>query len=120
MFRNGTVQRIDERNQHHDPLMYVLLFPDGKPGYQLYMRKENERYITPREYYCYQIQDKNRNFQRGIKLILELKPFFNLFQVTHAGKLFQQYCVGAWVKVENDKLRQQKPQFRYENKNLLF
>ena len=60
--RTGGVQRIHELNQFHDPMMYVLLFPDGKPGFQLYMKKDNDKDVTPRQYYAYHIHDRKDSF----------------------------------------------------------
>ena len=43
--------------------MYVLLFPDGKPGFQLYMKKDNQSAtVTPKEYYAYHIHDREDSF----------------------------------------------------------
>lgn len=84
-------------NPMSDPLVFPLLFPLGEDGYSQGMRHGGHK-ITMREFYRYRIQSRDA------------------FSLLHnGGKLFQQYLVDAWVRVEADLLwyiRQNQDKFR--------
>lgn len=76
-----------------DPMVYPLLFPFGEPGWrpgidhvaEKATKKRNK--ITMLQFYAFQ---------------LSVREGFN--QILMAGKLLQQYCVDAYVKVESNNL----------------
>ncbi|KAJ8909484.1 hypothetical protein NQ315_007932 [Exocentrus adspersus] len=93
-------RRHELKNLHpmSDPLVYPLLFPYGDDGWSIGLRHADRR-ITMREFYRYRIQCRD------------------MFSALHnGGKLFQQYLVDAWVRVETDYLwyiRQHQQNYRY-------
>ncbi|KAJ8911351.1 hypothetical protein NQ315_011644 [Exocentrus adspersus] len=93
-------RRHELKNLHpmSDPLVYPLLFPYGDDGWSIGLRHADRR-ITMREFYRYTIQCRDT------------------FSALHnGGKLFQQYLVDAWVRVETDYLwyiRQHHQNYRY-------
>ena len=59
---NG-LERISENSSHYDPLHYVLMFLNGRPGwqYQTYRLKQINRktsWVSPMQFYSYHIQDR--------------------------------------------------------------
>lgn len=73
-------------NRMCDPMVYPLLFPCGEDGYIIQHSYGRGR-TSMREFYRYRIQCTDR------------------FSILHnGGKLFQQYLVDAWVRVEANDL----------------
>ena len=112
--RAEPVQRFSELNPHVDPMTYPLLFPDGNPpGWDPDMRLATERMapnarrtrLTILQYYNYMLMKR-----RGCIL-------------PHAGgRLFQQYCVDAYCKIEGQRLswvRNNQTKIRAEEYNVL-
>jgi REP element-mobilizing transposase RayT len=84
--------RIHELNCNTDPLHYVLLFPKGDSGFHLripYTRiTENREFMTQSEFYAYRLmvrENDNSVVHRG-------------------GRLFQQYIVDQYAKIEKQRL----------------
>lgn len=92
--QSDDLQRINELNQFYDPLQYVLLFPHGSKGFHLGIEmsdigsRQSRTKITPMDYYRYRLAI------RGAKSMLHL-----------GGRLFQQYIVDQYAKVENQRLK---------------
>ncbi|OMO93711.1 DNA helicase PIF1, ATP-dependent [Corchorus olitorius] len=95
-YRSGRLIRIIEYHPLFMSLQYPLLFPYGEDGYHSHIpytespTRENvvRRFITMREYYCYQLQHRD--------------PQNNA--LFHGGRLFQQYCVDSYGIVRETKL----------------
>lgn len=104
--RGGPLQRIDETNANYDPLSYPIMFCHGDLGWDITLRRVNLREnqkntkVTARDYI------QHRIFIRG-------QPVIHLY-----GKLFQQFIVDAWLKVETNDLdfyRHNQDKLRVEN-----
>ncbi|VDP42082.1 unnamed protein product [Heligmosomoides polygyrus] len=91
--RGGAVRTISYLSKLCDPLSYPLLFPRGEDGWHPEMEKAsigNGRRVrvTQKEYYSYLLFSRNGVFN----------------PLLHAGKLFQQYVVDSWLKIEMNRL----------------
>ncbi|XP_028675555.1 uncharacterized protein LOC114665257 [Erpetoichthys calabaricus] len=88
--KNAPMQNISILIQHCDPMTYPILFPYGDKGWisgtKLVgaVKREN---LTHLQYYAYRLATRN-----------EFKPIFS------AGKLFQQYVVDAYCKIEANQI----------------
>nr|CAD2188042.1 unnamed protein product [Meloidogyne enterolobii] len=80
---------LDNTNQLVSPMTYPLFFPRGTLGWHPDIRQENSiRRVTRLQYVSYSIGVRN-----------EFNP------ILYGGKLFQQYCVDEYVKIESDRMR---------------
>ena len=93
--QDGNLKRISELNCGYDPLRYVLLFPTGQTGWHIGMYSlaelpegDEPKRVTAAEYYRY--------------MIMERTNFSGLF---YAGRLFHEYLVDMYCKVESQRLR---------------
>ncbi|XP_057297109.1 uncharacterized protein LOC130626007 [Hydractinia symbiolongicarpus] len=91
--RNQPLRQIPYTSCNIDPMVYPILFPRGEPGWDpnmAHVRKHATRVrnrLTQLEYYIYRIAIRRE------------------FSALHlAGKLFQQFLVDAYVKVEGQRL----------------
>ena len=89
----GHLSTISYLNPHSDPMCYPLLFPCGDSGWTIGMQHVDvhataKRTVTTQlQYYCHRLA-----YRGGFSLL-------------HAsGKLFQQYIVDSYVKVEGSRL----------------
>ena len=74
---------IDHKNPMYDPLLYVLMFPYGDKGWEL------NSTCTCLQYYCYRLMVCSNN----------------TFNILHRmGRLFQQYIVDMYSKIEAARL----------------
>ena len=100
-YRNSTVIRhqlpvkletyletISALNANLDPLVYPILFPKGEKGWHSEMKLNNKARVSQKMFYSYRIAYRN-------------EPFSPLH---FSRKLFQQYCVDAWVRTEANRL----------------
>ncbi|PIC23966.1 hypothetical protein B9Z55_017476 [Caenorhabditis nigoni] len=101
----GTFQYLLDTDKETDPLCYPLLFVDGKYGWHVNQQRQNGQggttKMSAREFYSY---------------YLHIRPNFS--PLHHAKKLFQQFCVDVWTKIEQDRLnfiRQHQDQLRVES-----
>jgi hypothetical protein len=90
-------------------ISYVLLFPLGDFGYEIdipHCRESNKR-VTQREFYAFRIMVRERQpcLQASGQTIFTpmLRPLLH-----RGGRLFQQYVVDSYAKVENSQLRHQR------------
>ena len=89
---NGTKKRLSTWNPIADPMLFLLLFPSGDVGYDwnnLYrspLRGERAN-VSMAEFYMYRLAHQEGQIQFGC-----------------GGKLFQQYIVMAYIKVEDGSL----------------
>ena len=95
-YPGGNPVYLNETDPKCDPLCYPLLRPYGDPGWHSNMEKHQlpgrkSTKITQLEYYRY---------------LLAVRNDFNVLH--HSGKLFQQYVVDIFVRVEQFRLRFQR------------
>ena len=107
--KDGPNLFISDLNQSFDPLHYVLLFPDGTPGWcvelyqtdpvtggKLYQKDVNGRNtdiamkISPTMFYNYQLQTRDE------------EQHFNT--IPRSGKLMQEYACMQFYKAERQRL----------------
>uniref|UniRef100_A0A803N7J8 ATP-dependent DNA helicase n=1 Tax=Chenopodium quinoa TaxID=63459 RepID=A0A803N7J8_CHEQI len=86
---SGQLMTVLDTAGYYDPLQYPLLFPYGSYGWSINSLDNNGRTIPCRAFYAYIIQVR----QCVISIILM------------AGRLFQQFIVDMFVKIEANKLR---------------
>ena len=85
----GDLQRISELHPSYDPLHYVLLFPRGDDGWHenISLTRSNVRKrVTQLQYYSYRLQIRDGDW------------------IQSAGRLFQQYIVDQYAKIEQNRL----------------
>uniref|UniRef100_A0A1I8B357 Helitron_like_N domain-containing protein n=1 Tax=Meloidogyne hapla TaxID=6305 RepID=A0A1I8B357_MELHA len=71
------------------PMTYPLFYPSGALGWHPELKQCNSnRRVTRLQYVCYS---------------LAIRKEFN--PILYGGKLFQQYCVDEYVKIEGDRMR---------------
>ena len=86
--RKGGLQHITETHRAYDTLHYVLLFPLGEDGWHLNIPHSKGRgNITSMEYYAYRLMVRSR-----------LSPLHL------SGRLFHQYTVDVYAKIEQQRL----------------
>ena len=86
--RTGGLQRITECNCAYDSLHYVLLFPSGDNGWHLKIPHSRDNgNITPMEYYSYRL------------MVRSAVSYLHLY-----GRLYRQYLVDMYAKVEQLRL----------------
>jgi len=87
--RNGNLQTISEIHPSYDPLHYVLLFPRGDDGWHvdvpLIGSVKRER-VTTMQFYSYRLQIRDGDWLQS------------------AGRLYQQYIVDQYAKIEQNRL----------------
>ena len=88
--RGWHLQRIHETHPHYDPLHYVLLFPYGHEGFRIGIPYNGIRrgQVSVMHFYAYRfmVRDETNTILRG-------------------GRLFQQYVVDQYSKMEMQRLR---------------
>ena len=87
--REGRLTRINMCHRSYNSLHYVLLFPHGTDGWQIGLRRNNGRTISPTYFYSYRLQVR--------------EDVFNI--VMRARRLTQQYAVDAQAKIEYSRLK---------------
>lgn len=106
-FKHGGPKLLSVLSPHCDPMIYPLLFPYGESGWDPSLihngpRKQKERNkLTMRQYACHR---------------LAVREDFS--HVHQAKKLFQQYLVDTYVRIESDRLdyvRQNQSKLREEH-----
>ena len=87
-YRDGSLQHISELHRSYDPLQYPLLFPQDTDGWHINLKLRNGRKLTAMVYYCYHIM-----VRQNVSVLLRAK------------RLFQQYLVDAYCKIETEQLQ---------------
>ena len=85
------LQRIHDCNPAYDPLHYVLLFPLGDLGWHDRLPQHHatgDGTLTQNEYYSFRLHEHT-----------DEPP-----TLLHGGKLFQQFVVDAWARIEQSRL----------------
>ncbi|CDF39898.1 ATP dependant DNA helicase PIF1 [Chondrus crispus] len=90
---NEVLDPISVSHRAYDPLSYVLLFPNGRDGWYLELRFSSEddgrrTKINPMMFYGWHL------FERAGEFIM----------ILHAARLFQEYLVDQFCKVEAERL----------------
>ena len=83
------LQRISELHPSYDPLHYVLLFPKGDDGWHeniLLAEPGARKRVTQMQFYSYKLQIRNGDW------------------IQSASRLFQQYIVDQYAKIEQNRL----------------
>ena len=88
--QNGNqLLRLSESNQSYDPLSYALMFPYGDHGWNFESRSlNNNKKLTAMDFYAFRLMYRNDNHS------------LHLY-----GKLFHQYIVDMYAKIEHDRLQ---------------
>ncbi|XP_039601724.1 LOW QUALITY PROTEIN: uncharacterized protein LOC120523984 [Polypterus senegalus] len=89
--KDGHMHNISILSQHADPMTYPLLFPYGDRGWvkDTPLQGHGKRkHITHLQYYSYRLATRD-----------------DFHPILSAGKLFQQYSVDAYVKIEGNRLQ---------------
>ena len=87
-YRDGGLQHISELHRGYDPLQYPLLFPNGTDGWHVNLKLQNGRKLTAMIYYRYHVM-----VRQNVSVLLRAK------------RLFQQYLVDAYCKIETERLQ---------------
>ena len=85
---DNTLTKISELAQAYDPLAYPLILPYGSPGWHHGLTKNDGKRMTMLDYYCYRLQMR----------VGETNPLLC------GGRVFQQYIVDQWTKIEQNNL----------------
>ncbi|XP_057294730.1 uncharacterized protein LOC130623277 [Hydractinia symbiolongicarpus] len=91
--RGGNLQNISTLSANLEPMVYPLFFPRGEPGWYYGIPHVAERATRTRntttmlQYYSYRVAVRE-----------------NFSPIHYGKKLFQQYCVDSYVKVEGNNL----------------
>ena len=86
-YRDGGLQHILKLHRSYDPLQYPLLFPHGTNGWHINLKLQNGKKLTALVYYRYHIMVRQ-----------------NVFILLRAKRLFQQFLVDAYCKIETERL----------------
>ena len=86
---NNGLKRINELSSSYDPLHYVLMHPQGQQGFELQIKRKNSetKYITAMQFYAYRLMIRNN------------------YHVQVYGRLFKQYVVDMYIKIEHSRLK---------------
>ncbi|PIC14437.1 hypothetical protein B9Z55_026756 [Caenorhabditis nigoni] len=89
--RGGGLRSMHIIDRNCDPMTYPLFFPTGQFGWSIDIKYTNNRRtktnVTMREFYSYHLHVRS-----------SFSPLFR------GGKLFQQYVVDVWTRVEQNRL----------------
>ena len=85
---DNTLTKISELAQAYDPLAYPLILPYGSPGWNLALSKSDGKRMSMLDYYCYRLQMR----------VGTTNPLLC------GGRVFQQYIVDQWTKIEQNNL----------------
>lgn len=90
---NEVLDPISVTHRSYDPLSYALLFPDGRDGWHPELRffadgQRRHTKVTPLMFYSWQLFQRPSEFST----------------ILHASRLFQQYLVDQYYKVECERM----------------
>ena len=83
--RDRKLQHVSELHRSYDVLQYPLLFLHVTDGYHIYLQRRNGK-VTQIAYYAFYIMVRNTN------------------HLLRAHRLFQQFLVDAYCKIETERL----------------
>ena len=84
-YRDDGSRHISELHRGYDPLQYPFLFPYGTDDWHVNLKLQNGRKLTAMVYYRYHIMVRQ-----------------TLSVLLHAKRLYQQYLVEAYCKIETE------------------
>ena len=87
-YKDSGLWHISEIHRSYDPLQYPLLFPYGNDGWHVNLKLQNGKKLTALVYYRYHIM-----VRENVSVLLRAK------------RLFQQYLVDAYCKIETEWLK---------------
>ena len=87
-YRDGGLRHISELHRSYEPLQYPLLFPHGTDGWHVNLKLQNGKKLTALLYYRYHIM-----VRQNVSVLLRAK------------RLFQQFLVDAYCKIETERLQ---------------
>ncbi len=83
-----TLKKINECHRMYDPLHYILLFPRGDTGWKTGIPLTGSIHqMSPMQFYAHRLMER---------------PEFST--IHHGGRLFQQYAVDMYAKIETQRL----------------
>eukprot|EP00973_Karenia_brevis_P017587 2412896-Karenia_brevis.AAC.1 len=107
---SGTTHELSYLSEHVDPLTYALLHVSGTKGYstalQVLARDGKPHKLSMADFYAYRVMQRHKPADSVMELPLS------------GGRLFQQYIVDAYSKVESmrlDWIRANQKQLRVES-----
>jgi len=80
--------RLRTTDGHCDPMVYPILFPHGDMGYRISLKQTNGHNVSMLQFYAYRLFDRVDSFN----------------PILFGGKLFHQYLVDSYVKIESNRL----------------
>ena len=86
--RGGGLKRINPVHRSYDPLFYAILFPYGDDGYEVGLKQQTNRTLSPSDLYSFRLQVR--------------RPESTL--IMSSRRLMQQYAVDSWAKIEGCRL----------------
>ena len=89
--RNKNMKTINPLNACIEPMLYPVFNPAGQNGYNLEMKKNNGKRLTNADYVQYKLAVRDE-FEFG----------FN--PLHYGGKLFQEWIVDQYLRVDHDRL----------------
>ena len=92
--KGGGVQFISEHNHAFDSLHFILLFPDGYPGWTKTLKKTDGKKLTAAAFYKYLLQYRDEDES--------IDGHFNT--ILRSGRLMQEYVCSMYFKIEQDRL----------------
>ena len=97
-----SLMNIKATHPMYDLLMYVLIFPFGDMGWEVDYKTGSKKY-TAMQYYKYRLMVHSSNTFNTIHRI---------------GRLFQQYVVDTYAKIEDGRLVYQRKSKQIESRNI--
>lgn len=111
--RDNTLKRVSEIHRSYDALQYPLIFSHGEDGYSINVpqvhpvtRVPQKKTVSAMDFYSYRLQVR----ENSNNILL------------HCGKLFSQYIVDMYAKIESERLqflRASQTKLRAENYHIL-
>ena len=95
--KEGGVRHMSDLNRAFDPLHFVLLFPDGRPGWTVDLLQDKQedpnklKKVSANDFYNYHLQQRDE------------KHHFNT--IPRSGRLMQEYACCEFSKIERQRLR---------------
>jgi len=80
--------RLRTTDGHCDPMIYPILFPHGDMGYRISLKQTDGHTVSMLQFYAFRLFDRVDSFN----------------PILFAGKLFHQYLVDSYVKIESNRL----------------
>ena len=86
--KGGNFHYISEKHRSYDPLGYPVILWNGQDGYDVEKKQRKLTNTTSCQFYAYQIMERENDFNT----------------LLHMGKLFSQFVVDMYAKIESERL----------------